>query len=117
MGCGRTELNYIEVGKRIRQARKNIGISQQSLAECSKLEPSTISHIERGATKLSLPTLVKIANALGVSADAILCGSIIKANYIFKNEINKQLEDCSEQEIQFISQTIQVLKSTLRQKP
>lgn len=108
------ELNYIEIGNRIRQTRRNIGITQQSLSELSNLEPSYISHIERGVTKLSLPTLVKIANALDVSADALLCNSLIKADYIFQDEINKQLIDCSEQEIRFLAQAMHDLKVALR---
>ena len=57
------ELDYQAIGLRIRRLRKTRGLTQQSLAEISNQEPSNISHIERGATKLSLPTLVNIANA------------------------------------------------------
>ena len=64
------------IGVRVRRYRKEKGLTQQTLAELSNQEPSNISHIERGATKLSLPTLVSIANALGVTADQLLCDSI-----------------------------------------
>ena len=56
-------LDYQSIGIRIRRLRKAKGLTQQALAELSNQEPSNISHIERGATKLSLPTLVNIANA------------------------------------------------------
>ncbi len=58
------ELDYQAIGVRIRRLRKERGLTQQTLAEMSGQEPSNISHIERGATKLSLPTLVSVANAL-----------------------------------------------------
>ena len=61
------ELDYQAIGVRIRRLRKERGLTQQTLAEISSQEPSNISHIERGATKLSLPTLVSIANALEVT--------------------------------------------------
>ena len=60
------DINYIAIGKRIRQFRKERGWRQATLAEKSGVEPSNISHIERAATKVSLPTLINIANALEV---------------------------------------------------
>ena len=70
------ELDYQAIGVRIRRLRKERGLTQQTLAEMSGQEPSNISHIERGATKLSLPTLVSVANALEVTVDQILCDSL-----------------------------------------
>ncbi|WP_289804808.1 helix-turn-helix domain-containing protein, partial [Dubosiella newyorkensis] len=46
----------MDIGRRICQHRKALGYTQQKLAEMSNQEPSNISHIERGATKLGLPT-------------------------------------------------------------
>ena len=64
-------IDYISIGNRIKEIRTTKGWTQTKLAEESGVEPSNISHIERAATKLSLPTLVNIANALGVSNDNI----------------------------------------------
>ena len=54
------EIDYELIGKRIREERISQNLSQQTLAEISNISPTNISHIERGATKLSLPTLVSI---------------------------------------------------------
>ena len=62
-----TELNYKELGQRIKKNRIAKPLTQQSLAERIECNTSNISHIERGMTKVSLPTLIKIANALNVS--------------------------------------------------
>lgn len=70
------ELDYTAIGVRVRRYRKAQGLTQQVLAEMSEQEPSNISHIERGATKLSLPTIVNLANALGVTVDTLLCDSL-----------------------------------------
>lgn len=67
------DLDYKAIGIRIRRYRKEFGLTQQALAEMSNQEPSNISHIERGATKLSLPTIVSISNALGTTVDDLLC--------------------------------------------
>ena len=76
-----SNIDYVAMGKRIREKRTLLGITQQKLSELSGVEPSNISHIERGATKLSLPTLIKIANALGTSVDELLCDNIYKSNF------------------------------------
>ena len=60
------ELDYVSIGRRIKKYRIDLGLKQSQLAERSGVEPSNISHIERAATKVSLPTLVNIANALEV---------------------------------------------------
>ena len=108
------ELDYKDIGLRIRQRRKSMRYTQQQLAELSDQEPSNISHIERGATKLSLPTLVSIANALGVSADELLCGSIQASKSAFDKEVSQLLEDCTHAERKVIIGTMRSLKEQLR---
>ena len=75
-------IDYISIGNRIKELRTEKGWTQAKLAEKSGVEPSNISHIERAATKLSLPTMVSIANALGVTLDEIAYGSLVKSNHI-----------------------------------
>jgi len=84
------------------------------LAEVSNQEPSNISHIERGATKLSLPTLVSIANALGVTVDELLCDSLSASRSVFQSELDHMLEDCSPLELRIITETVRTLKENLR---
>ena len=65
-------LNYAEIGQRIRALRKKQGLSQEQLAERVWISTTHMSHIETGTTKLSLPVLVDLADALGVGTDDIL---------------------------------------------
>lgn len=108
------ELDYQAIGIRIRRLRKAQGLTQQALAEISNQEPSNISHIERGATKLSLPTIVNIANALGVTVDELLCDSLIEAKTFFAREATDILADCTHQELKIITGTMRALKDNLR---
>lgn len=108
------ELDYQAIGTRIRRFRKEQRLTQQTLAELSKQEPSNISHIERGATKLSLPTIVNIANALGVTVDDLLCDSLTEAKSAFEREASNILSDCTHQELQIITETMRSLKENLR---
>ena len=54
------------VGEQIRKARRLRGMTQERLAEQSGLSFSYISDVERGTRNISLESLGKIINALGV---------------------------------------------------
>lgn len=108
------ELDYNAIGVRVRRFRTERGYTQQVLAELSGQEPSNISHIERGATKLGLPTIVSIANALGVTVDDLLCDSLEHASGAFLREAELLLADCSHQERKILVNTMRALKQNLR---
>ena len=107
------KIDYISIGIRIKEKRSKKGLTQQKLSEMSGIEPSNISHIERGATKLSLPTLIKIANALETTVDELLC---YKAKDIFVCEIGEEIKGCSEEEIRVIADVVKTLKISLRKR-
>lgn len=50
------EIDYKAIGAKIKYYRNKQAITQAQLAEKSCVEPSNISHIERGATKVMLIT-------------------------------------------------------------
>ena len=50
-----------------------LGWQQAEVAFRAGLTASHLSHIEKGQTKVALPTIVKIANTLSVSVDELLC--------------------------------------------
>ncbi len=68
-------LDFISLGKKIRQSRIKKNITQEKLAEICELSISFIGHIERGTRKLSLESLFKISNALNVSIDFLISDS------------------------------------------
>ena len=107
-------LDYAAIVQRIRMFRIKRGWKQSDLAEKSGVEPSNISHIERAATKLSLPTLVSIANALEVSLDEIVYNSLIKNKHIYVKEIDELVGDCDPKELSSIIQMIRTTKGIIR---
>ena len=109
-------VDYISIGNRIKEIRKSKGWTQAKLAEKSGVEPSNISHIERAATKLSLPTMVNIANALDVTLDEIAYGSLVKSTHVSIKMINDILADCSPEELRSLAEVIKTTKSVLRNK-
>lgn len=60
------------VGKRVREVRLALGLSQLDLADLAHVHPSNIGKIERGQANPSLDTLTRIATALDTTvADVV----------------------------------------------
>ena len=108
------ELDYKAIGKRIKIARIKADMTQQMLAEKIELSPTHLSNIETGTTRVSLTTIVSIANGLGITVDDILCDNVIKARVQIENDIAEILDDCDEYEIRMIKDMAVALKETLR---
>ena len=68
-------INYRLLGERIQEVRKTRGIKQMVLAERTGLSCQYISQIETGRKQISLQALMQIAEALDVTADALLVGN------------------------------------------
>lgn len=107
-------INYVDIGKRIQKRRKAIGMTQEELADKAGLDTSTISKFETGRTKISLPSLVEIANILEMSADELLCGSITASAYVYQGEIAERLKTCSNREFQLLNAMNAFLLDELR---
>lgn len=67
-------IDYKELGKRIRAERRKQDLTQEKLAEMANISDSFMGHIERGGRTLSIETLAKLANVLNLSIEYIICG-------------------------------------------
>lgn len=68
------ELNYIEIGKRIREQRLKSKFTQEKLSELIDVSPSYISEIERGTSICSLQTISNLSLVLEISLDYLVFG-------------------------------------------
>ena len=107
-------MDYVSIGNRIREIRKSKKWTQAKLAEKSDVEPSYVSHIERAATKVSLPTLIRIANALEVTLDELVYGSLIKSEHVSVKLMDQLLADCTPDEIKALIEVVRTTKTVLR---
>ena len=57
----------ITVGKRVKELRYKLGISQEELADDAQLDRTYITSVERGKRNISIVNVEKIAKALQVS--------------------------------------------------
>ena len=69
-------IDNISLGKNIRKNRKNLGLTLEELAEKSEISINFLGNIERGTDTPSLKSLMKICNALNISADVVLIDNL-----------------------------------------
>ena len=65
-------MSLYQVGDRIREARKKIGLNQEELAELARLNRVTVAKYESGKVEPGAQALSRIADALEVTVDQLL---------------------------------------------
>lgn len=108
------ELDYKAIGKRIKIARIHADMTQERLSAIIDISPSHMSNIETGTTRVSLTTIVEIANALSTTVDDLLCDNLIHARAQFESDIQQLLDSCDEYEIRIVKNVAQSVIETLR---
>ena len=106
-------MNYFEIGQRIKNKRKENSLTQERLAEMVDISLTHMSHIETGTTKLSLPVLVRIANALKCTTDELLFDSLVDSKNIIRNDIDNILNQCSKQQALILLDVVKATKTAL----
>lgn len=109
------ELDYKAIGKRIKIARIKADLTQEALSGRLDLSPSHMSNIETGTTKVSLTTIVNIANALSVTVDDFLCDNLVRARAQMERDIQDVLDGCDDYEIRVVKNVAQATVAALRQ--
>ena len=107
-------MDYKLLGQRIRSARLSAGLSQEQLAEMVGLTSQHISHTEVASTKISLPSLVKVANALNTSVDKLLSDNIMDSKTHLLTDFQLLLDDCDGDEVYIILQAAESIKKSIR---
>lgn len=97
------ELYLDEVGKRIMERRKKLGMTQEALAEKSEVTTQFVSYAESGKRAMRPENLMKIALALGVSTDYILTGDIIDKDKLLLSE---KLDKLTADEVRIVESII-----------
>lgn len=69
-------MDYVKLGQRIREERTRLRLTQEKLAEDVGVSDAYIGQIERGERSVTLETLVKIVNRLGVTIDYLVSDSV-----------------------------------------
>ncbi len=86
-------MDYKRLGKRIREERQRLGLTQAELAEDINISDTYMGAIERGERSLTLDTLVRLVNRLGVTVDYMLADSVMDNDSNILEQF-KQIIDC-----------------------
>ena len=95
-------MDYILLGKRIRDERLLLRLTLEKLAERTDKSINFIGQIERGEGKPSLETMVDIANALGTTVDSLLRDNVRAVNDNIGKEIEAIIRTLDDNGKQFI---------------
>lgn len=71
-------MDFKEIGKRIKDKRIELNLTQEQLAEKTGITDTYIGAIERATSKCSIETLVKISQTLDINMDYMLFGTTTK---------------------------------------
>ena len=85
------ELCLQEIGKRIMDRRKKLGLTQEALAEKGEVTTQFVSYAESGKRAMRPENLLKISSALEVSADYLLTGEIIDKDLLILSDKLRRL--------------------------
>lgn len=80
------EIILQEIGKRILDRRKQLGLTQEALAEKAEVTTQFVSYAESGKRAMRPENLLKISEALGLSADYLLTGDMIDKDSLLLSE-------------------------------
>ena len=86
-------MDYKRLGKRIREERLRLNLTQAQLAEAVDISDTYMGAIERGERSLTLDTLVRLVNRLGITIDYLLSDSVMDSDASIIEQF-KQIIDC-----------------------
>lgn len=106
-------MDYKFLGKRIREERKRLNLTQEKLAESVDISDSYLGQIERGERNLTLDTLIRIANRLNVTIDYLLKDYIEMENDKFLNQFAQLIDGHKSKHKQMVLDVVKVMFSHL----
>lgn len=97
------------IGKRIKERREELGLTQQQFAEKTGFGINYISTIERGASFPRCEKLIIILNALETSADRIF-SDVLTASYEYKaSALSEKLNDLPKEDQERILNMVELM--------
>ncbi|MGM9641015.1 MAG: helix-turn-helix domain-containing protein [Faecousia sp.] len=99
------------IGKRVKQCRERLGLTQEDLAERTGLTTNYISTVERGASFPRCEKLITLLNGLETNADAIFCDVLEHSTEYKASELSRELaalpQDAQKRILQMVELMIQ----------
>ncbi|HBX22765.1 MAG TPA: XRE family transcriptional regulator [Desulfotomaculum sp.] len=108
----------VVLGKKIKETRLKLGLTQEGLGKRAKLHYSYIGQVERGNKVPSIRTLKRIASALNIQVESLLYQDIGRRSGdedILVRELVNVVRDCPPGELKLILNIVRQLKRYLNE--
>lgn len=108
------EINYKQLGKKIKERRTDLHITQEQLAGDLEVNPSHISNIENARSYPSLTALFTISNSLECGIDYLIGDQYTfeakpGVNQNIDKKLSRALQYCSKEKKEKILKIIEIL--------
>ncbi len=101
-------LDYREIGHRIAQRRRALGLKQAEVEERAELGYKYLSNIERGISIPSTEVIMRLAAALDTTPDAFLVGAVHPDSQEKWRSVAERLRTLSPRQLDLAEQLIEV---------
>ncbi len=102
-------LDYTIIGQRLKKARIDKKMTQETLAEQLDVSIAFLSRVERGNSHINLKRLTQICDILGVSEGYILNGASSQSDNYLSSEFNDILNSVSPEKQKLIYKIAKVI--------
>jgi transcriptional regulator with XRE-family HTH domain len=104
-------VDYSLLGKRIREERLRLNLTQEKLAEDINISTAYLGQIERGERSVTLEKLIPLANRLGVTVDFLLADYISPDSDMSLNHLAQLFQNKTDAEKEMAVNVIKLLFS------
>ena len=101
---------YINLGKKIKEERIKLGLTQEELGERIDSTGAYIGQIERGERNASMAKIVLIAEELKVSIDYLTGNMLMEKELSNDEKIINELKDTTNSQKLMIKEMIKIIK-------
>lgn len=102
-----TNIEYKNIGERIKKLRTSAGLSQEKFAEKVGVSSVYVSYVECGKRKIGLEKLISISKVLNTTPDYLLFDNPKKGVE------HKQFGNCTSEEIRFLTMVLIAFRQTV----
>lgn len=104
------------LGPRLKDARVKKGMTIQRLADEVGVMGNYISQMESGDKMPSMDTFIRLANALDVTADDLLCDYLNAEKQVVNKKVNVDISSLDKSQQRFIEQLVALIIQFLKSR-
>ena len=106
-------VDFSIIGKRLKEARRKKGLTQEKLAEKMGVSIAYLSKVETGKIHINLERLSEICHLLNITEGEILNGVSNHSEKYLHSEFYDLLRNCSPKKQKLIYQIVQVISKEI----